>query len=135
MHDREHIEQINAALSNPCDVAARLALTDGARRQAGGLHVKCPAHDDRGPSCSLTRGQDGTLRVFCFGNGCGLSEDVFDLIAAVERLDVRRDFAPVYRRAVELAGVDLERRPRARRPPARPPAPKAPPPVREVRAL
>jgi hypothetical protein len=135
MHDREHIEQIKAALSDPCDVAARLALMDGAKRQAGGLHVKCPAHDDSGPSCSLTRGRDGTLRVVCFGNGCDLSGDVFCLIAAVQHLDVRRDFALVLRRAVELAGVDVERRPRTRRPPSRPLVPKAPPPVSEVRAL
>jgi hypothetical protein len=135
MHDREHIEQIKAALSDPCGVAVRLGLTDGARRQAGGIHVKCPAHDDGGPSCSLTRGRDGTLRVVCFGNGCELSGDVFCLIAAVEHLDVRRDFALVLRRAGELAAVDLERRPRARRQPSRPPVPKAPPPVSEVRAL
>jgi hypothetical protein len=63
MYDREPIEEIKAALSDPCGVAARLGLTDGARRQAGGIHVKCPAHDDRSPSCSLTRGRDGRLRV------------------------------------------------------------------------
>ena len=40
MHDRECIERIKAALSDPCGVAARLGLADGARRQAGGLHVK-----------------------------------------------------------------------------------------------
>jgi hypothetical protein len=135
MHDREHIDQIKAALSDPCDVAARLGLMEGARRQAGGIHVKCPGHDESGPSCSLTRGRDGTLRVVCFGNGCGLSGDVFCLIAAVERLDVGRDFAAVLRRAIDLAGVDLERRPWTPRPRSRPPAPKPPPPVNEVRAL
>lgn len=135
MHEREHVEQIKAALSDPRDVATRLRLIEGARRQARGIHVRCPAHDDNGPSCSLTRGRDGTLRVVCFGNGCDLSGDVFSLIAAVERLDVRRDFALVLRRAIELAGVELERLPRPHRPPSRPPTPKAPPPVSEVRAL
>jgi hypothetical protein len=133
MRDREHVEQIKAALSDPYDVARRLRLLDGARRQARGLHVRCPAHDDSGPSCSLTQGHDGTLRAVCFGNGCDLSGDVFCLIAAVERLDVRRDFALVLRRAAELSGVEIDRRPR--RPPSRAPAPKAPPPVSEVRAL
>src|SRR5271156_4273948 len=124
MHNRDQIDQIKAALSDPCDVAARLGLTDGAKRQGGGVHVKCPAHDESRPSCSLTRGGDGTLRVVCFGNGCDLSGDVFSLIAAVERLDVVRDFAIVLRRAADLTGVDIVRRPRARRPPSPPPAAK-----------
>ncbi len=135
MHNRERIDQIKAALSDPCDVAARLGLTDGAKRQGGGIQVKCPAHGESRPSCSLTRGADGTLRVVCFGNGCDLSGDVFCLIAAVERLDVQRDFTIVLRRAAAVAGVELERRRRAHRPPSRPPPPKPPPPVNEVRAL
>jgi hypothetical protein len=135
MHDRELIGRIKEALNDPCDVATRLGLTDQARRQSGGILVKCPVHGDRRPSCSLTRGGDGTLRVVCFGTGCDLSGDVFRLIAAVEHLDVGGDFAIVLRRAADLAGVDIERPPLRRRPPSPPPAPRPPPPMNEVRAL
>src|SRR5262249_36165057 len=79
-------------------------------------------HQEKTPSCSLTRGPDGTLRVRCFGP-CDLAGDVFDLVAAVEGLDRDRDFADVVRRAAEIARIDASevhahRRPR---PPPDPP--------------
>jgi len=121
MHDRQDIEALKSALADPLDVCRRLGLDKGAQRQAGGVLVSCPAHGDRTPSCSVTRGRDRTVRVRCFG--CPLAGDVFDLIAAVERLDGRDDFAEVLRRAAELARVQLEERPTAPAPPSEPMAP------------
>src|SRR5262249_41583970 len=89
------------------------------------LFVLCPNHSERTASCSVSRGPDGTIRVRCFG--CDLSGDVFTLIAAVEQLDPRRDFAEVLRRAAELAAVDLNE-PQQRRAPPLPPRPPAGPP-------
>jgi DNA primase len=117
MNDRSEIEAVKATLSDPRDVCQRLGLERGGKRQAGGLLVSCPAHGDKTPSCSVTRGPDGTLRVRCFG--CPLSGDVFDLVAATEHLDRERDFAEVLRRAAELAHVRLDER-------APPPAPEPP---------
>lgn len=99
--------RVRAALAEPLDVARRLGLLDGAKWQAGGgLLVRCPnGHDKRAPSCSLTVGADGTLRAHCFG-ACGLTGDVFTLVAASEGLDTRRDFRAVFLRAAELAGVE-----------------------------
>ena len=58
-----------------------------------GCKVCCPAQDENTPSCSLTVGADGTLRVRCFG--CGWTADVFGLVAAVRGLDVKSDFVAV----------------------------------------
>jgi hypothetical protein len=96
--------RIRAALADPSHVAALLGLTEGARRRGASLMVRCPAHAERDPSCSLTIGPDATLRAHCFG--CGLGGDVFTLIAAAEGLDVRRDFRRVFLRAAELAGIE-----------------------------
>ena len=121
MSDRSEIDAVKAALSDPLDVCRRLGLEHGAWKQSGGLHIVCPAHADRGPSCSVTRGRDGTLRVKCFG--CTLSGDIFDLVAAVEHLDRTNDFAAVLAAAARLASVSLEERPRQPAPPAAPPGP------------
>ena len=105
-------DAIKRALADPGDVARRLSLDlRGAQRQAGGgLLVRCPSpgHGDRTASCSLTRGDDGTLRVRCFG--CELAGDVFSLVAAVRGLDVARDFRTVLQEAAALVGVDVEDR-------------------------
>jgi DNA primase len=105
MRDRSEVDAIRGALSDPHDVARRLGLEGGKRQGAGGLLVRCPAHGDRTPSCSLTIGSDRTLRVRCFA--CDLSGDIFNLVAAVERLDLASDFPEVKRRAAELAHVVL----------------------------
>lgn len=98
----ERTNAIRRALSDPYKVCARLGLTKGARRQHGGLLVCCPAHGDRTPSCSVTRGPDGTLRIKCFG--CDLAGDVFHLIAASLKLSLRR-FSEVVDAGGELAGI------------------------------
>jgi hypothetical protein len=135
MRGRHDIDAIRAALADPFDVCHRLGLEQGAKRQGAGLSVLCPAHGERTASCSVTRGPDRTLRVRCFG--CDLAGDVFDLVAAVERLDRRRDFGAVLRRAAELAGVDIERAAieHALRAPPPPPPPKPPPPAGDVTAF
>lgn len=133
MRDRTDVENIRSALSTPRDVAQRLGLQGKA--VGAGYTVRCPAHGDRTPSCSLTRGPDGTLRVHCFG-GCDLSGDIFSLVAAVERLDLGRDFPAVLEAAARLAGVTIST-PSSRAagyvpvrlPAPPPPAPAGPPPL------
>lgn len=105
---RAEVETIKRALADPREVCRRLGLDRKARPQGGGgLTILCPAHGERTPSCSVTRGSEGTLRVKCFG--CDLAGDVFDLLAVIERLDRVRDFPELLRRAAELAHVELER--------------------------
>jgi DNA primase len=90
--------------AHPLDDPHALAVSLGfrSRRQPGGVLVSCPAHDERSPSCSLTLGPDGTVRVRCFG--CGFSGDALGFVAAVRGLDARRDFAAVLKEAGELTG-------------------------------
>lgn len=50
---------------NASDLAARLH----ARRATAGWLARCPAHDDRRPSLSISEGRDGRTLVRCFA-GC-----------------------------------------------------------------
>ena len=78
--------------------AASIARELGGRRSGAGFMARCPAHDDKNPSLSITE-RDGRLLVYCF-SGC--PQD-----AVVEALKGRglwperekRAFSPVERRA------------------------------------
>ena len=136
MGNRDDLDAIRAALSTPREVAARLDLKG--RVEGHGFKALCPAHGDRSPSLSLTVGNDGTLRVRCFG--CTLAGDIFSLVAAVERLDLATDFPAVVEAAARHAGVTLtdraggaSRAPRGPRLPAPQPLPAGPPPLPDER--
>lgn len=104
---RDDVSAVKEALADPWRVVRALGLEKGAQRQGGrGVTVCCPAHGDRTPSCSVTRGPDGTVRVRCFG--CDLAGDVFTIVAAARGLDVRADFRAVLQEAADVAGVALE---------------------------
>lgn len=123
----DHRDELRHAsvLCDPARVSAALGLDKGAQRQGGGgVTVCCPWHSERSPSCSLTRGPDGTLRVKCFG--CQKSGDIFSLVAQVHRLDVTRDFPDVIKVVAGLAGYDLDDRSGVR---SMPPRPRPAPPV------
>jgi hypothetical protein len=137
-HDpRADVDALKRALSDPRDVCRRLGLDRGAKPQGGrGLIIFCPAHQERSPSCSITRGADGTLRAKCFG--CSFAGDIFHLLALVDNLNPDRDFPEILRRAADLAGLFLERGAPAPRAPAKVVPmgpPRAYPPGPEVGAL
>jgi hypothetical protein len=100
----DRVREVRLLLSDPADVCRRLGLDEGARRHGRGVHIRCPwHHPDRRPSCSVFRGEDGTIGVRCFS--CGATGDVFYLVAAARGLDLRVDFARVLREATDLAGA------------------------------
>lgn len=99
----DHAFEVKAALSNPRALCQKLGLLQGAKAQAGdGVSVCCPVHGEKHPSCSVTRGPDGTVRVKCFA--CDFSTDALGLIAHIEGLSLRSDFREVLARGAELAG-------------------------------
>lgn len=139
----DHARDIRNALVDPWGLCEKLGLTRGAKRQAGrGALVCCPVHGERDPSCSVTVGPDGTIRVRCFA--CDFSGDALGLVAQVRGLSTRTAFAEVLAEAAELAGLislayDLRqgRPPREYEPPP-PPEPRPEPeypPGDEVQAL
>ena len=99
---RDSVNEVRRALSDPRRVCHALGLAKGSQRQASGLLIVCPWHADKGPSCSVTRGPDGTVRVKCLA--CGASGDVLSLVAKVHALDVKRQFREVLTAAADLAG-------------------------------
>ena len=46
-----------------------LERLDGVRRSGKGFTARCPSHQDKSPSLSITEGRDGRLLVYCFA-GC-----------------------------------------------------------------
>lgn len=102
----DHARELRHALTDAAHVCERLGLLAGRRtfkRQAGGVIIRCPWHEERDPSCSVRRGPDGTIAVRCFS--CGASGDVLTLIAQAHGLSTRRDFKQVMRAAAELGGL------------------------------
>lgn len=95
---RDRRDYLRSALTDPAAVAAALRLRCS---HDGAVMVCCPVHPDRSPSCSISVGERGTIRAYCFG--CGFAGDVFALIAAVHGLDCRTDFAAVLDHAEEIA--------------------------------
>jgi CHC2 zinc finger len=141
LHDATIVRRL---LTDPLKLCTSLGLLDGAKRQGGGLLVRCPAHSERTPSCSVTPGPDGTVRARCFG--CDWSGDALTLIAAVRGLSLRSsaDFRGVLSEGAEIGGdhaLASELRAGASRvdrelPPALPLAPpREYPPIAEVREL
>lgn len=107
MSDRpDHARELRRALTEPISVCEKLGLLAGkgtwVRQHGGGVTVRCPFHTEKSPSCSVTRGPDGTIRVRCFG--CGVGADVLSLIAAVRGLSTKTNFRDVLLKAAELAG-------------------------------
>ena len=96
-HNRDEIENLKAKLVDPLAVCMALELADGHRAQSGGIVIRCPWHDDTNPSCSVTVGEQNTLRGHCFS--CGATKDVIDLVAIAKQLDVTTQFADVLREA------------------------------------
>lgn len=114
MHnDHADADRIKAALDDARGLCDALGLLDGRRGrdwhpQAGGAIVLCPWHDERSPSCSVSRGANGTVRVKCFG--CGATGDALSLVAVCHHRDLAGDFREVLDLAATIAGVALPER-------------------------
>jgi hypothetical protein len=100
----DHATEIRRTLTDPRKLCDALGLTKGADRQpGGGLTVCCPEHGDRTPSCSVSRGKDGTIRVHCFS--CKWGGDALSLVASVHGLNLRNNFREVLLEAAQIAGL------------------------------
>lgn len=104
---KEAARDIRYALADVRQLCDRLGLTADPKsftRQASGLIVRCPWHDERTPSCSIRRGSDGTVAIRC--HGCGATGDALNLIAAVHGLTLRGDdFRQVLIVGAEMGGL------------------------------
>lgn len=88
-------------MANPRRLCERLGLLEGATRQAGdGVLIRCPVHSERTPSCSVTRGPDGTTRCRC--HACDWTGDALTLVGVVTGRTVFRD---ILDEACDLVGM------------------------------
>ncbi len=103
MSHADHAREVRNALTDPIALCSKLGLlSQTSKRQARGAIVCCPAHGERNPSCSVTLGPDGTVRVRCFG--CDFSGDALTLVATVYGLSLSTNFREVLTAGAELAG-------------------------------
>jgi hypothetical protein len=103
------VAELRQRLTDPHQLCTALGLLDGykpGRQAGGGLLIRCPAHGERHPSCSVRRGRDGTIQVRCFS--CDFGGDALSLVAAARGLDPRHQFGAVLSEAARLAGYSLE---------------------------
>ncbi len=134
----DHAAEIKRSLADPHRVCEALGLTAGGprsyARQAAGIIVRCPSHEDRTPSCSVQNRQ-GVLLWRC--HGCGAHGDALSLVAAVRGLNAERDFRAVLVEAASIAGLwqlvdELDGRAPSTPRPAPPARPPPPPPERTI---
>ncbi len=126
----DHAEELRRYLTDPVRLCRALGLTQKARTTADGIEVCCPSHKDSNPSCSVTCGPDGTIRVKCFA--CEFAGDGFHLVAAARGLDTHTEFPEVLAQTADALGLrDIADEIRNGREPAEhrspPPAPEASP--------
>lgn len=122
---------LRQALSDPVSLCARLDLLAGAERQGRNVSIRCPAHGDDRPSCSVHVAPDRTVLARC--HACGWSADALGLIALVRDIEPSTSFRRLLGVAAELAGVSLAEPPVVR--PVAPRAERTPPPAGEVREM
>lgn len=96
-------EKIRSALTDARKLCEQLGIAERAQKQRTGLIICCPAHGEKNPSCSVSLGPDGTIRVKCFS--CQFSGDALTLIAKVHDMDLKRQFPEVLTMAAQLAGL------------------------------
>lgn len=102
----EEREQIRAACAaaGPLRVLAALGLQQGARREGSGYKARCPwCHGGKDTPPLSVRVREGQVFAKCFS--CDAGGDVFGLVAAVQGLDPRRDFATIRAAAAAIAGL------------------------------
>jgi hypothetical protein len=138
----DYAVEVRRGLTDPFRLCEKLGLLKGSKKQSAGVSVCCPAHPERDPSCSITLGPDGTVRVRCFG--CDFAGDGLSLIAQTYGLSIRVDFREVLALGAELGGQLAlaqeirDGKPAVDRKPLPPPPPEPErdyPPIDEVRAL
>jgi hypothetical protein len=100
----DYAREARYACADPVKLVVALGLEKGAQRQSKGMLVNCPVHAERSPSCSVTKGRDGTVQVRCFG--CEFAGDALSLIAVRLGLSLRdRDsFREVLAEAAKIGG-------------------------------
>lgn len=68
MRHPDYADEIKRALTSPAELCHALGFSKDYKPQAGGgIIVLCPAHKEKSPSCSVSIGTEGTIRVHCFG--------------------------------------------------------------------
>jgi len=107
---------------DPVALCRALGIDRIKTRQTTGLLVCCPAHDDRTPSCSVTRGPDGTLRVKCFA--CDFTADAIGLVRQVRGTDFRGAVEELVRLTGRWDLLDVGFKARLSSPPPRKRAPR-----------
>lgn len=101
---RAAARDVRHALADPMKLVRALQLEKGSDKQGNGVLICCPFHGERHPSCSVSKGKDGTVRVKCFS--CDTTADAIGLVAHLHNLAPRGDgFRETLAVAAQLGGL------------------------------
>ena len=97
------------ASSNAPDPVGLLSRLDRVRKAGSGWSARCPAHEDRSASLSVSTGTDGRLLVHCFA-GCAIGDVLGAIGMTVSDLFVHRlrDASPEARREARRLAIQAD---------------------------
>lgn len=83
--------------------AQQIAEALGGRRNGGGWIARCPAHDDRKPSLSISEGADGKVLICCHA-GCS-QKNVIEILrsSGLWKTEVKSPMAPIQKSTAQMA--------------------------------
>lgn len=86
-----------------------LSRLDRVRKAGAGWSARCPAHEDRSASLSISTGTDGRLLVHCFA-GCPIGDVLGAIGLTISDLFVRRlrDASPEARREARRLAMQAD---------------------------
>lgn len=98
----DYAREVRSVLTDPHALCGAIGWLERSKRQSRGVLIRCPKHGEKNPSCSVTTGPDGTVRVRCFG--CDWSGDALEMVALAFGLSTRTQFREVLAIGAELGG-------------------------------
>lgn len=101
---KDHAQEVRWLLTDARQLVDALGWLAKSKHNSGGLLIRCPAHEDREPSCGVTKGPDGTLRAKC--HACGWTADALGMIAHCHNLSTSSadDFREVLAIGARIGG-------------------------------
>lgn len=100
----KHPTEVRYLLTDAKQLVDALGWGAKSKKTSEGISIRCPSHQDTHPSCSITKGPDGTLRAHCFS--CNWSADALGMIAIAHGLnpDVGDDFREILAIGAHIGG-------------------------------
>jgi hypothetical protein len=103
-------EDVQKGKSNPALQLVLPRLKDVRRSGSNQWEARCPAHDDRRPSLSISTGDEGKVLLHCQSAGCSF-EEIVAALRLTKGTKTMQDLNELTRKAVEDVAREEQQRP------------------------